>query len=142
MAAPGILTRRDFKRLTTMHLRAARALLRADQWQSAYHVTGYALECGLKACIARQTQRHQFPRRDARDLYTHDLGEFVRLADLTTPLGTDSQASPAFAANWATVKDWSPESRSDLSIDEKKARDLYRAAAGASSVMRWIRQRW
>jgi HEPN domain-containing protein len=49
----GRTTRRDFQELARVHLRAARILLDADQWQSAYYNAGYSVECGLKACIAR-----------------------------------------------------------------------------------------
>jgi len=126
-----------------MHLQAARTLIAGKRWQSAYHIAGHAVECGLKACIAKQTRRHVFPPKTARDLYTHDLNALLRLAALDGEQLKESQQSPAFSANWATAKDWTPESRYDLTIPEQSARDIYKAiTAQQNGVMRWIRQRW
>ncbi len=143
MATPDPITRRDFQRLTRLHLSAARTLLHAHHWQSAYHVAGYALECGLKACIAKRTRRHDFPRRDARDAYTHDLTKLLSIAKLDANLKATSDASPAFDVNWTIVKDWTPESRYDHGISEAAARDFYRALTSRQNgVMTWIRQLW
>ena len=57
-------------------------------------------------------------------------------------LNTAVAASPAFAVNWTTVKDWTEVSRYDHLIGAAKARDLYRATAGRNGVMTWVRHRW
>jgi|ERR1051326_132727 hypothetical protein len=114
MALPEPFTRRDFQALSWIHLRAARSLRVSRQWQNAYHVAGYAAECALKACIAKRTRRHDFPRRDTRDVYTHNLTALVAAAELDVTLRAALQASKAFEVNWTTVKDWTPESRYDL----------------------------
>src|SRR5262245_55894241 len=114
MPAATAIRRRDFQRLTTVHLRAARTLLDAGHWQAAYYVAGYAVECSLKACIAKQIRRHDFPPREAAKLYTHDLRELVRLADLETARVTQAHASATFNVQWAIVKDWKSNSRYDL----------------------------
>ena len=135
-------TRKDLQELARVHLRAARALLRSRLWQSAYYLAGYAVECGLKACIAKQTRRHDFPTRDTRDIYTHELPKLLRSAGLTSALRAEEIANSRVAVSWTTVKDWRPASRYDLTLPERAARDLYRAVAGRNGVMRWIRQRW
>ena len=42
----------------------------------AYYLAGYAIECALKACIAKATRRYDFPDRKKVDAsHTHDLRE-------------------------------------------------------------------
>jgi hypothetical protein len=125
-----------------VHLRAARSLLKSRHWQSAYYVTGYAVECGLKACIAKQTRRYDFPARDTRDIYTHELPKLLQSAGLSPTLQQEENAKSHVAVSWATVKDWHETSRYDLTIPERAALDLYRAVAGRNGVMSWIRKRW
>src|SRR3712207_6924003 len=47
----------------SLRLAEARALLDAGFPDGAYYLAGYGVECGLKACIARQTRQHDFPPR-------------------------------------------------------------------------------
>lgn len=42
----------------------ARALLNAKRFDAAYYLAGYAIECALKACIAKRTRRHDFPDKE------------------------------------------------------------------------------
>lgn len=143
MAAPDPITRRDFQQLARMHLQAARSLLAARHWLSAYHLAGLAVECGLKACIAKQTRRYDFPPKETRDIYTHDPTKLLATAKLDVALKAASSASKALEVNWTIVKDWSAERRYDHGITEKTARDLYRAITSRQNgVMRWIRERW
>ena len=142
MAASDRSTRKDFQELARVHLRAARALLRKRLWQSAYYLTGYAVECGLKACIAKQARRHDFPTRNTKDIYTHELPKLLQSAGLLPALRAEEAAESRIAVSWTTVKDWGPTSRYDLTVPESAARDLYRAVAGRNGAMRWIRQRW
>jgi HEPN domain-containing protein len=52
----------------------AEALLNAGRWSGAYYVSGYAVECALKACIAKQTNLHDFPDKTVvQKSHAHDL---------------------------------------------------------------------
>jgi HEPN domain-containing protein len=53
--------RKDLQALSNVRLKEAKALLGAGLWDGAYYLAGYAVECALKACIAKQTQRYEFP---------------------------------------------------------------------------------
>jgi HEPN domain-containing protein len=65
----------------------ARTLLRGKRFDAAYYLAGYAIECALKACIATKTKRHDFPDKDfAREVYTHNLADLVRIAGLKETL--------------------------------------------------------
>lgn len=143
MAALDPMTRHDFQQLARMHLRAAKALLDARHWPSAYHLAGFAIECGLKACVARRTRRHDFPPRETADIYTHDLTKLLKTARLDPAHKAMTTAHREFDINWTTVKDWTPESRYDHAVTEQRARDLYGAITSRrNGVMRWIRERW
>jgi HEPN domain-containing protein len=52
------MNREDFQQLAESRLKEARALLTAELPDGAYYLAGYAIECALKACIAKRTQQH------------------------------------------------------------------------------------
>ena len=101
-------TRRDFQRLTGLRAREAIALARSRNQQGAYYLAGFAVECALKACIAKKTRRHDFPAdaRHAGRVYSHDLTDLLKLADLDDQLDKDIRGNPRLAANWSVVKAW------------------------------------
>src|SRR5262249_10273775 len=55
------MTRADLQQLSRLRRREARVLLDAGHSAGAYYLVGYAVECALKACIARSTRRYDFP---------------------------------------------------------------------------------
>jgi len=48
-------------------------------------LAGYAVECALKACIAKLTQQHDFPpeRKFIEDCYSHEIDKLLRASGLT-----------------------------------------------------------
>ncbi len=50
------MNRSDFRRLTEERVADAEILLANGRFNCAYYVAGYAVECALKACIAKRTQ--------------------------------------------------------------------------------------
>lgn len=136
------LTRKDFQRLAQLRAREAGALSRSRDQQGAYYLAGYAVECALKACIAKKTKRHDFPpdRAFTNRIYTHDLTILLREAGLETELDKDMQVNPALAANWNTVKVWTEESR--YITGGLNGRDLHVAIVGTDGVLPWITKHW
>jgi HEPN domain-containing protein len=61
------MNRTEFQSLAEVRIREAKALLDAGLWDGAYYLAGYAVECALKACIAKRTRAEDFPPREARD---------------------------------------------------------------------------
>ncbi len=55
------MNRADFKRLSNLRVREAKVLLDKGLFAGAYYLAGYAVECAMKARIAGQTRRHDFP---------------------------------------------------------------------------------
>lgn len=138
------MNRDSLQRISSQRRKEAAALLKARLFPGAYYLAGYAVECALKACIAKQTLRYDFPnKRMAAASWTHDLEELVKLAGLGPDLAKDVTSSPALALNWTIVKDWSEAVRYDVSITRAQARDLYSACtARRTGILPWIRQRW
>lgn len=51
---------------------------------------GYAVECALKACVAKQVRRYDFPdKKLANEAFTHDLEKLVRVSGLWRLLEQD-----------------------------------------------------
>ena len=49
-------------------------MLKAKQYAGAYYLLGYSVECALKACIAKQTKKHDFPDKEVvKKSYVHNL---------------------------------------------------------------------
>ena len=123
------MNRTDFHKLTEIRIKEAKLLLDRKCYEGAYYLAGYAVECALKACIAKRTQAHDFPPKPqvVRDFYQHDLASLANLAGLQEELKNHQQSVVQFSSNWALVIKWSEQDRYETHIDPKKARDLYRA---------------
>jgi hypothetical protein len=96
-----------------------------------------------KACVARQFREHDFPDLEVvRASYNHKLPDLVKIAGLAQHLSNALTSSDDFKVNWATVKDWSPESRYK-ERSEIEARGIIRAIeATPNGVLEWITQHW
>jgi hypothetical protein len=52
-------------------------------WEGACYLAGYSIECGLKACTAKLTERHEFPDKARVNLsYTHGLEALLEVAGM------------------------------------------------------------
>ncbi len=129
--------------LAIVRLNESKQLLNTENYCGAYYLCGYIIELGLKACIAKNIKRFEFPdKRFATDCFTHDLTRLVDLANLKIPLQENMRTDPDFGTNWAITKDWSEESRYEMH-DEVEAHEIYRAVAGRShGVLRWVKNYW
>ncbi len=109
----------------------------------AYYLAGYAVECGLKACIAKTTLRHEFPDKKRVDSsYSHNLDLLVRLAGLEDFRLNYFSRSPEFQKNWATVQLWSEESRYQRHSAEAAATLVAAVRDRRSGVISWIKVYW
>jgi HEPN domain-containing protein len=138
------LNRDKLRALAADRLEEARVLLQNRFWTGAYYMTGLAVECALKSCLASEVREHDFPDKQfVTSMYVHRLEPLFRLnGALWVTLQIDMQADPKLRANWSTVKDWDDNKRYDI-VEELEARALYEAASeAASGVMEWIRGKW
>lgn len=105
--------RRDFKALADLRAEEARVLVAKGKQQGSYYPAGYAVECALKACIAKKTKRFEFPPKaeHVRRLYQHGLPDLLILSGLHKQLIRQLASNNNFATNWSIVKEWTVESR-------------------------------
>lgn len=137
------LTRRRLQVIAEAHLGAARILLENRLYGPSYYLSGLAVECAIKACIAKQIQRYTFPDKAlAEQSWVHDLRKLLRAADLWAELEASMRTSTMLRANWRDIKDWRVDSRYQ-SANEITARDMLRAAAEQpAGVFLWVQARW
>jgi hypothetical protein len=75
----------------------AQVLLSGGRWSGAYYLAGYAVECALKACIAKLTGEHDFPDKEfVNKCYTHKIELLVVLAGLKAQRDADAAVNPAW----------------------------------------------
>ena len=134
------MDRETFKRLAWLRLREAKALLERGYYQGAYYLCGYAVECGLKACLAKKTRRYAFPpdpKKVREGYWTHELKNLLK--EVGDPLAAEMKNNP----NWAEATKWSEETRYSLDATQTMARNLYTAVAERKTgVLTCIRKYW
>lgn len=137
------MNRNDLVDLAKIRLKEARILLRNGNYDGTYYLCGYVIECGLKACIAKQTKKYDFPdKKTVKRSYSHDLTKLLKTAGLENPLKDERKRNPNLAINWTIVKDWRAESLYEKHT-RKEAQDLYSAIVNRQNgVLKWIRQHW
>jgi hypothetical protein len=139
------MNRSEFQTLAEVRIREAKALLDAQLWDGAYYLAGYALECGLKACILARVERTGEIFKDKKfseKCWTHDLSDLLALADLEASRKAEATAKQQFGAYWALVAKWSEKARYERK-SQADAEALYTAIADATDgVLRWIQQHW
>ncbi len=140
--SPPTKTRKDFQRLIELRTKEATTLARSRNQQGAYYFAGLAVECALKACIAKKTRRHDFPAdaKHAGRVYSHDLTELLKLAGLDAQLDRDIRGNPQLAANWGVVKAWRVGSRYETT--GLNGKDMVDSLESPDGVLTWIKQRW
>ncbi len=137
------MTRENFHKVSGLRVQEALTLLGAGHYPGAYYLIGYAVECALKACVAKQVKQYDFPdKKLANEAFTHDLEKLMRVAGLSPDFENEMKAKPELELNWAIVKDWSEAVRYEVDITELQARDLYSACTGRNGVMPWVKKRW
>jgi HEPN domain-containing protein len=143
------MNRDDFQRLAELRLKEAKALLAAGFSEGAYYLAGYAVECALKACIAKRTQQHDFPdKKMVIDSHTHDLANLLRLAELSDQLKTDIALNRISESAWEIVRGWSEQSRYSLFEGDEPDKGIdadmliWAVESENRGVLPWIKQYW
>jgi len=139
------VNRAQLRQLAEDRILDAERLLTGGRWAGAYYLAGYAVECGLKACImvhVEATGTIFQDRKYSEKCWTHDLEDLLALANLTPILNADAAANAALFANWAWAKDWKETSRYEHKT-QPEAQAMYDAIANnPDGVLAWIRIHW
>jgi HEPN domain-containing protein len=137
------VNRAELQQLAEDRILDARALLDAQRWSGAYYLAGYAVECALKACIAKLTNQFDFPDKSfAQKCFTHDIEKLVEHAGLAESKDDDANANEKLAANWLKAQAWKEDARYIIKTDVE-ATELYQAIADKTDgVMQWLKKHW
>lgn len=138
------MNRIELQSLASIRRKEAKRLLDHGHYAGAYYLIGYAVECAIKACIAKGTRRHDFPDKHlAMKVFTHNLEDLMRLSGVGTAFEADLKANPALLLNWTIVKDWNERARYKATVSDVDARDLYSACTRhKTGVLTWVRKKW
>ena len=137
------MNRSDLQKLSRLRVAEARALFRAGQFSGAYYLAGYAVECALKACIARQTQKYDFPDKNrAIESYVHSPARLLKAADLERDLQSEVAMDVLLRASWDFVVNWTEASRYRIMTRQDADQMIKAVAARKGGVLPWIQQRW
>jgi HEPN domain-containing protein len=137
------VNRSDLQQLALDRIADAKALLKAKRWAGAYYLSGYAVECALKACIAKLTKAEDFPDKGVADrCWTHDLDRLVAAARLNAVRDAAYLADSELEDYWGIAKDWKETSRYGRT-PRAMAEELYKAITDKNhGVLRWIKLHW
>ncbi len=137
------MNRAEFKRLSFLRLKEAKLLNDERCYSGAYYLSGYAVECALKACIAKKTKKSEFPDLKAvQASHVHDLISLIRSAGLELDLNSKISTDRTFGSYWTTVKDWSEKARY-RTYNQTEAQDLLQAISDPTrGVLLWIQHYW
>jgi len=142
------VNRTDLQKLAQATLDDGLALLAVKRWGGAYYMSGYAIECGLKACLLRHLGESasvfgvEGHLKELGKCWTHDLVLLVKLAGLDTDFGLARGANATLGAYWGVAKDWKETSRYEEKT-EAEAKALCEAISHKpDGVYLWIQSRW
>jgi HEPN domain-containing protein len=138
------MNRVDLQKLAALRIKEAEILLAAKSYPGALYLAGYAIECGLKACIAKETKAYDFPDLDVvKASYTHNLTNLLGLAKLQDRLANEMQSNKQLEAYWACIVNWNEAKRYELGVTEQEAKDISQAIGDPDNgVLQWLTKCW
>jgi hypothetical protein len=135
----------DFEQLADLRLAEAEALLglTPPMPDAAFYLAGYAVECALKACIAKLTAQHDFPDKNfATKCFTHKVQELVGLAGLESARIAAMATDAVLAGNWLIVRDWNEESRYERRTVAEATALIDAIRDPNHGVLQWVKGHW
>ncbi|HWC96053.1 MAG TPA: HEPN domain-containing protein [Candidatus Sulfopaludibacter sp.] len=137
------MNRKELQFLARTRIAEAKTLLEAGRPDGAYYLAGYAVECALKACIAKETLRHEFPDKKSVDAsHTHNLRDLIKVANLELARLEEAKRDSTFRNYWDLVQQWSEHSRYRKNGSEMAQALVEAIGDRKHGVMFWIQRHW
>lgn len=139
------MNKTELEQLADLRLAEAVALLglTPPMPDAAYYLAGYAVECALKACIAKLTAQHDYPDKTfAVKCFTHKAEQLVPLAGLENARAAAMAADAALEDNWLIVKDWGEESRYGRWTIAEATALIDAIREPNHGVLQWVKAHW
>lgn len=139
-----IMDKANLQQIAEIRVRDAEVLLAAGQWDAAYYLLGYSIECALKACISKQFRQHEVPdKKPVNDFYTHKLDDLLNLSGVKSEMDANLRSKSLLGINWITVRDWNESTRYEVGTTEDIARSMYDAVTDtASGILPRLKTQW
>jgi hypothetical protein len=144
------MNREQLRKLTKLRVKEAKILYDNRCFDGAYYLLGYAVECALKACIAKQVQQYDFPdKKLANESHTHNLIKLIKIANLDEELNKDDYDN--IKINWSIITNtntsevvWSEMIRYYTdSINSVQAKDFFDAVLDENEgILKWLENYW
>jgi hypothetical protein len=137
------LKKADLQTLAQTKAEDSLFLFHHGRFSNAYYLGGYAIEFGIKACIASRIEENTIPdRKFMSSIFTHDLPTLISVAGLQNELKTEENDDPFFHANWGIVSKWSEQCRYDVA-DRSTTQFFLEAILNPDhGVLPWIKKYW
>jgi HEPN domain-containing protein len=138
-----MLTKKDLEALADTRLGDARHLLNAGRCSAAYYLAGYAVELGIKACIAGTFQADVIPDKSfVNAIHTHKLDELLGLSGVKKQLQDEMKINAVLAAAWGVASKWTETSRYQM-WDQFAAASMISAVGDPNhGVLQWLKKHW
>jgi hypothetical protein len=138
-----MLTKSDLETLADTRLGDATQLFNAARFSAAYYLAGYAVELGIKACIADVFQADVIPDKSfVNAIHTHKLDDLLGLAGVRKQLQDDMKTNPVLAAAWGVASKWTEASRYVM-WDQFAAASMISAIGDPNhGVLQWLKKHW
>src|SRR4051812_32543988 len=93
-------------------MKAARVLMDKRHFSAAYYLAGLAVECRLKACIAKSFKASAWPDKAfVNRIHTHDFAALLGAADLKTEMMSSCQRSRLLELHRTILEGWKVDAR-------------------------------
>jgi hypothetical protein len=101
------------------------------------------VECALKACIAKRTERHEFPeKKRVIESYSHNLVLLRDHAEVTQAFKESIVSRPGLNANWIIVTQWNEEARYQRRSQEDSDQMIKAVGERIDGILPWLKLRW
>jgi HEPN domain len=119
-----VLTVRQLREIARERIKDAEALFRAERYEGAMYICGYAVEIALKARICKTLHWPDFPQTDKefKQNPKYNLFKTHLLKLLLSYSGREDQIRNRFTAEWSLVDSWDPQSRYNPTIKTTRAK--------------------
>jgi hypothetical protein len=138
------MNKTDLQAIVDIRVKEAKILFDNKCHEGAYYLLGYALECAIKACIAKQIRENDFPDKQlANACYTHKLSDLIGVAGLKQKLKEKEKTDEDFRLNWAVAKEWSEDVRYEHKIEATMVKDFFEAITDdKTGILIWLKSWW
>ena len=144
-------TGEDLKKITNARLKAVKSLKESGDYDTAYYIIGYALECALKSVICKTLNFDNYPDMDGmgkkvETFKTHSFDLLLALSGMEKDFTLNAPAERAY--NWSQfTKAWVIDSRYQpigIRTKEEIERMIKMLEENENGILYWIeeKQKW